>query len=75
VDKEKGALWTSESLPVDTLLYAPLMATQSRAHGVNLTGSAILQKITDLDLRHTQLGGDETTGQGIVALTFAGGEK
>lgn len=65
-----GALWTSESLPVDTLLYAPLMATRSRANGVNLTGGQIIYKVTALDLPRTQLGGDETTGQGIVALRF-----
>jgi len=74
VDKEKGALWTVESLPVDSLLYAPLMATRSRTDKASLDGATILQKIGGLALRRTQLGGDETTGQGIVALTFAGGE-
>lgn len=68
-----GALWTTESLPVDTLLYAPLMATKSRAKGVDLTAEAVLQKVQALGLSRTQLGGDETTGQGMVALTFAGG--
>jgi CRISPR-associated protein Cmr4 len=66
-----GALWTTECLPVDTLLYAPLMATKSRASGkVNLSGKDILQKVKSLDLVRTQLGGDETTGQGMVALRF-----
>ena len=41
-----SALWTTESLPVDTLLYAPLMATKSRAGDVNLDASAVLQKIS-----------------------------
>lgn len=67
-----GALWTTESLPVDTLLYAPLMATKARG-GANLTAQEILQKVKGLGLMRTQLGGDETTGQGMVALTFAGG--
>lgn len=71
---QTGALWTSESLPVDTLMYAPLMATRSRAK-VDLSGEAILQKITGLNLTRTQLGGDETTGQGMVALRFTGGDK
>jgi CRISPR-associated protein Cmr4 len=71
VDKEKGALWTTESLPVDTLLYAPLMATKSRASGVDLSGQQVLEKVKGLGLVHTQLGGDETTGQGMVALRFA----
>lgn len=70
---QTGALWTSESLPVDTLLYAPLLATKSRANEVDLSGNVILQKIETLNLGRTQLGGDETTGQGMVALTLAGG--
>lgn len=61
-------LWTTENLPVDTLLYAPLMAAKSRATGVDLTADQILQKIAVLNLDRTQLGGDETTGQGMVAL-------
>jgi CRISPR-associated protein Cmr4 len=71
---ERGALWTSESLPADTLLYAPLMATQSRASGVNLNAKQVLDKILALNLVRTQLAGDETTGQGMVALRFAGGK-
>ncbi|MGH7964799.1 MAG: type III-B CRISPR module RAMP protein Cmr4 [Candidatus Binatia bacterium] len=72
---KRGALWTSESLPVDTVLYAPLMATKSRMNGNGLSAEAILQKIGNLNLTWTQLGGDETTGQGMVALRIAGGEK
>jgi CRISPR-associated protein Cmr4 len=68
-----GALWTTESLPVDTLLYAPLMATKSRANGAAMTAQQIISKITTLDLSRTQLGGDETTGQGMVALRFHSG--
>lgn len=66
-----GALWTSESLPVDTLLYAPLLATPSRAkNGAQLTAAQVIEKVTGLGLPRLQLGGDETTGQGIVALCF-----
>jgi CRISPR-associated protein Cmr4 len=68
---QSGALWTTESLPVDTLVYAPLMATKSRASGVDLSGRQVLEKVKGLGLVHTQLGGDETTGHGIVALRFA----
>lgn len=73
VDAEKGGLWTEESLPVDTLLYAPLMATKSRAEDVNLSAAEILGKLVSLNLTRIQLGGDETTGQGMVALRFYGG--
>jgi CRISPR-associated protein Cmr4 len=61
---------------VDTLMYAPLMATQSRAKGTELNGEAIMEKLKGLNLVRTQLGGDETTGQGWVSLRFAaGGEQ
>ncbi|MGE0826748.1 MAG: type III-B CRISPR module RAMP protein Cmr4 [Candidatus Binatia bacterium] len=71
---QQGALWTSESLPVDTLLYSPLMATKSR-NEVKLSATEILKKVSDLNLSRTQLGGDETTGQGMVALRITRGEK
>lgn len=69
------ALWTSESLPVDTLLYAPLMATQSRANNgaKKIEGKEILEKVEKVMPPRTQLGGDETTGQGMVALRLAEG--
>ncbi len=66
--------WTEESLPVDTLLYAPLMSSRSRSERVKLTAKEILWKLQNLGLARLQLGGDETTGQGMVALRFYGGE-
>jgi CRISPR-associated protein Cmr4 len=72
---KKGALWTSESLPVDALLYAPLMATKSRKDRMAMDAEEVMKKVADLNLARTQLGGDETTGQGMVALRFAGGDK
>jgi len=66
---EQGGLWTTESLPPDTLLYAPLLASPSR-NGVQLTAHEILQRVAGMGAERTQLGGDETTGQGIVALRF-----
>lgn len=67
---QTGALWTTESLPVDTLLYAPLMATKSRLVGVNMDAKTVLGTIKKLNLTCMQLGGDETTGQGMVSLQF-----
>lgn len=71
---QKGALWTTESLPMDSLLYSPLMATRSRAVRPALSGTEILDKLAALELNRTRLGGDETTGQGMVALRIVGGE-
>lgn len=75
VDKEVGALWTEENLPVDTLLYVPLMATPTRTKDVKLSGTEMLQQLQGLKLTHLQLGGNETTGQGVVAVTFYGGAQ
>ena len=67
------ALWTEEYLPVDTLLYAPLMASPTRAkNGVRLDGAQVLEKVRKLELARTVLGGDETIGRGVVSLRFAG---
>ena len=74
---ERGALWTEESLPVDTLLYAPVMATSTRAqNGARLEGRQVLAKVAGLGLARVQLGGDETVGRGMVYLRWGplGGE-
>jgi CRISPR-associated protein Cmr4 len=68
-----GALWTAESLPPDTVLYAPLLATPSRNGKMKLTGAEVLQKVKGFNLTRMQLGGDETTGQGMVALHWQAG--
>jgi len=70
VDEKIGGLWTSESLPADSLLYAPLLATKSRSPNSTLDGKDILTKITGLNVKRIQFGGDETTGQGIVAINY-----
>lgn len=67
------ALFTSESLPTDTVLYAPLISSRSRREKLDLDTAGVLKKFTGLDLTHVQLGGDETTGQGIVHLNVQGG--
>ncbi|GAB4483280.1 MAG: type III-B CRISPR module RAMP protein Cmr4 [Anaerolineales bacterium] len=67
------ALWISESLPSDTLLYAPLMASKSRDKNTRLSAAEVMEKLAQVNLSRTQLGGDETTGQGIVALRIVGG--
>jgi len=72
---KSGALWTVESLPIDSLMYIPVMATPSRKKGSTLkTAQEILNKVIGLDLLRTSLGGDETTGQGLVALRFGGNQ-
>lgn len=71
-----GALWTSESLPVDTLLYSPVTATRARndktkdENAVMTLFSAALGKLQNSQM---QMGGDETTGQGMVTLQLGDG--
>ncbi len=69
----KGALWTAEYLPADSLLFAPLFFTDSRAQNNGMDVAQIMQKFAYLDGSHLQLGGDETTGQGWVAARIYGG--
>ncbi len=80
---DKGALWTEEHLPTDTLLYVPVYATNSRkakseANGKNeanqsdlSTANSILKKARSLESNqqgYIQLGGDETVGRGMVRM-------
>ena len=66
-----GALWTSESLPVDSILYVPLMASDSRNPNFKMAAADVFTKLAGLGLERIQMGGDETTGQGMVALRFS----
>lgn len=72
-----SALWTSESLPPETLLFVSVTAHSVRAPsppeslGKGTAGEALhwlSARFTDQP--RIQLGGDETTGQGIVAVTW-----
>lgn len=70
---EGGMLWTAESLPVDSLLYVPVLAVGSRREKVILDSAAVIKKLTDNLPARINFGGDETTGQGFVALKVWGG--
>ncbi len=77
LDSEKKVVehgpWTEEYLPVDTVLYAPLLAAAARAEGCQLTGAQVLNKVAAAGLTRLQLGGDETIGRGMVYLRFGKG--
>jgi CRISPR-associated protein Cmr4 len=66
---QEGPFWT-ESLPVDTLMYSTLMATDSRSPQCQWKAPQMISSLKELS--RIQLGGDETTGQGIVALRLGG---
>ncbi len=65
---ERGALWTEEHLPTDTLLYVPLYATKARKKNSQVTEQQVLGQIKTLDNKCLQLGGDETVGRGLVRV-------
>lgn len=73
---QSRALWTTESLPTDTLLYSPLIINNSRAQvDEPQQADQIAQTLTKvLDDKRINLGGDETTGHGVVMLHFANGK-
>lgn len=73
----RGALWTEESLPAETLLYAPFFATPPRGKPKNGsgqvkldTGQDVLTRLQEYLPMRIRLGGDETVGRGGVALRF-----
>ncbi len=73
---ERGALWTEEHLPTDTLLYVPIYATDARQNGKNgpkMTAAQVLEKAQSLGTgkgSYLQLGGDETVGRGLVRMRW-----
>ncbi|MBN1873210.1 MAG: type III-B CRISPR module RAMP protein Cmr4 [Anaerolineae bacterium] len=71
---QEGALWTEEALPADTLLYAPVAYGASRKQNEDKTSvknaTEVWQIVGALNERRMQLGGDETTGRGIVMPRF-----
>lgn len=66
----EGGLFYTENLPPESLLIAPLLASQTRTgRGKNneMPAGEVLAKIkTAIDQRLLQIGGDATTGRGLV---------
>jgi CRISPR-associated protein Cmr4 len=77
---QQGALWTQEALPSDTLLMSAVIARPTRSSTIrNGNGAYSAQEVikwlhdTQVIPPRIQLGGDETTGSGMVALRWHGG--
>jgi CRISPR-associated protein Cmr4 len=70
-----GGLFYTENLPPETLLVAPLLASRTRAgKGEEIPAREVLVKIANaLQGRVLQIGGDATTGRGLVAARVEGG--
>lgn len=68
----EGALWTQEALPADALLYSAIIARAPRNKNGD-TVDDVCEWLTDGQRiqPRIQLGGDETTGSGMLALRWA----
>lgn len=73
---DDGGLFYTENLPPESLLLAPLMASQTRtgkSQGEELPAEAVMAQIKQLiDSRLLQIGGDATTGRGLVVAKVEG---
>ena len=70
-----GGLFYTENLPPEALLIGAVMTSPTR-NGNNTPANIVMQKITDsLTVLQTplQIGGDATTGRGLVQLNVVGG--
>lgn len=66
---ERGALWTQEALPSDTLLMSNVNVSAPR-NGDQTSTDELTDGLVESVPARIQVGGDETTGQGFVALRW-----
>lgn len=72
---DDGGLFYTENLPPESLMIAPLMASQTRTGKPNdqLQADEVLTRLRPLlDGRLLQIGGDATTGRGLVVAKVEG---
>lgn len=67
------ALWTEEALPSDVLLSSVIIIRRSRKEGDTTDTQTIGQWLRDTLPARLQIGGNETTGQGLVAQRWVEG--
>ena len=73
IDNDSGAaaktgLFYTENLPPETLMLGSLMATRERSGKAEMAAEAVLAQVTGaIDGQLLQVGGDATTGRGLVA--------
>ena len=74
---DDGGLFYTENLPPESLLVAPLLVSRTRTGKADdhLDAVAVMTQIrTVIDGKLLQLGGDATTGRGLVAARLVEGE-
>ena len=74
---EEGGLFYTENLPPESVLIAPLLATQGRTgkgKDAEMKAEEVLLKIKNvIDGKLLQIGGDATTGRGLVVAKIVEG--
>lgn len=75
-DSDGGGLFYTENLPPETLMAAPVMASAERTAERDMDAAAVMgQMRTALDDNALQIGGDATTGRGLVMTRLLEGER
>lgn len=70
-----GGLFYTENLPPESLMIAPLMASKTRSRKDDLEAEEVLFQVTQLlHGKLLQLGGDATTGRGLIVARVEGGK-
>lgn len=69
----EGGLFYTENLPPESLLVAPLLASQTRSGKEDIPAQAVMAQMKVLiDGKLVQIGGDVTTGRGLVVAKVEG---
>ena len=71
---EDGGLFYTENLPPESILIAPLLVSRTRTSQENESAEAAFAKISNvINDKCLQIGGDATTGRGLVVARVLGG--
>lgn len=70
----RGALWTEEALPVESVLFGLVVATPVRyGKGGSPDPGKLMTHVSDLTAQPAQLGSGATIGRGLCRLSLVGG--
>lgn len=71
---KQGALFYQEFLPPETLFYSVALAENSRDRNRSKTAKEVLSEVRASTPKYLQIGGDETIGKGLCAISWQPGE-
>jgi CRISPR-associated protein Cmr4 len=69
----RGALWTEEALPVESVLVGMMAAAPANGAPRSTTVDEILAHVRELTTRSVQIGGHASVGRGLCRVGFLGG--